>query len=69
LDPTRLADFGLLAQFIDSTGRERVKLSAMSDVTRILAAIEQGDLHAAAELLPLVYDKHRRLAAQRMAQD
>ena len=39
----------------------------MSEVTRILSAIEQGDPLAAAELLPLVYDELRRLAAQRMA--
>jgi RNA polymerase sigma factor (TIGR02999 family) len=38
----------------------------MSDVTRILDAIGQGDPHAAAELLPLVYDELRRLAAQRL---
>jgi RNA polymerase sigma factor (TIGR02999 family) len=41
----------------------------MSDVTRILNAIEAGDPHAASELLPLVYDELRRLAAQRMAQE
>jgi RNA polymerase sigma factor (TIGR02999 family) len=41
----------------------------MSDVTRILAAIEEGDLHAADELLPAVYDELRRLAAQKMAQE
>src|SRR5262245_36693339 len=39
----------------------------MSDVTRILSAVEQGDPHAAEELLPLVYDELRRLAAQRLA--
>jgi RNA polymerase sigma factor (TIGR02999 family) len=39
----------------------------MSDVTRILSAIDQGDPHAAEQLLPLVYDELRRLAAQRMA--
>jgi RNA polymerase sigma factor (TIGR02999 family) len=39
----------------------------MSDVTRILSAIEQGDPQAAEKLLPLVYDELRRLAAQRMA--
>jgi RNA polymerase sigma factor (TIGR02999 family) len=39
----------------------------MSEVTRILSAIEQGDPHAADQLLPLVYDEMRRLAAQRMA--
>ena len=41
----------------------------MSDVTRILSAIEQGDPHAADLLLPLVYDELRRLAAQRLAQE
>jgi RNA polymerase sigma factor (TIGR02999 family) len=41
----------------------------MSDVTRILAAIEYGDPRAAAQLLPLVYDELRKLAAQRMAQE
>ena len=39
----------------------------MNDVTRILSAIEQGDLRAAHQLLPLVYDELRKLAAQRMA--
>lgn len=41
----------------------------MSDVTRILSAIEQGDPHAAQELLPLVYDELRKLAGERMAQE
>jgi RNA polymerase sigma factor (TIGR02999 family) len=41
----------------------------MSEVTRILSAIDQGDPHAAEQLLPLVYDELRRLAAQRMAQE
>ena len=41
----------------------------MSDVTRILSAIEQGDPRAAELLLPLVYDELRRLAAQRLAQE
>jgi len=39
----------------------------MSDVTRILSAIEQGDPSAAEKLLPLVYDELRKLAAARMA--
>jgi RNA polymerase sigma factor (TIGR02999 family) len=42
---------------------------AMSDVTRILSAIEQGDAHAAEQLLPLVYDELRKLAAQKLAQE
>jgi RNA polymerase sigma factor (TIGR02999 family) len=41
----------------------------MSEVTRILSAVEQGDPHAAGQLLPLVYDELRKLAAQRMAQE
>ena len=39
----------------------------MSDVTRILTAIEQGDPQAADELLPLVYEELRKLAASKMA--
>ena len=39
----------------------------MSDVTHILSAIEQGDPSAAEQLLPLVYDELRRLAAQQLA--
>jgi hypothetical protein len=41
----------------------------MSDVTRVLSAIEQGNPHAAEQLLPLVYEELRKLAAQKMAQE
>lgn len=41
----------------------------MSDVTQILLAIEQGDPRGAEELLPLVYDELRKLAAQKMVQE
>jgi RNA polymerase sigma factor (TIGR02999 family) len=41
----------------------------VSDVTRILSAIEQGDPTAAEQLLPLVYDELRKLAAQRLAEE
>jgi RNA polymerase sigma factor (TIGR02999 family) len=41
----------------------------MNDVTRILSAVEQGDPQAAQQLLPLVYDELRKLAAQKMAQE
>jgi len=41
----------------------------MPDVTRILSAIERGDPQAAEQLLPLVYEELRRLAAQKMAQE
>jgi RNA polymerase sigma factor (TIGR02999 family) len=41
----------------------------MSEVTQILSAIEQGDPSAAEQLLPLVYDELRQLAAQKLAQE
>src|SRR5512134_2987408 len=41
----------------------------MHEVTRILSAIEHGDPQAAEQLLPLVYDELRRLAAQKLAQE
>jgi RNA polymerase sigma factor (TIGR02999 family) len=49
--------------------RQTVILDPMSDVTRVLSAIEQGDPHAAEQLLPLVYDELRKLAAQRLAEE
>src|SRR5262249_22989882 len=51
-------------------GRRRLiycRPNRMSDVTHILSAIEQGDPHAASQLLPLVYQELRRLAAQKLA--
>jgi RNA polymerase sigma factor (TIGR02999 family) len=50
------------------TGR-RISLVGMADVTHILSAIEAGDPHAAAELLPLVYAELRKLAAARLADE
>jgi RNA polymerase sigma factor (TIGR02999 family) len=41
----------------------------MNEVTRVLSAIEGGDPHAAEQLLPLVYDELRKLAAQKLAQE
>jgi ECF sigma factor len=41
----------------------------MSEVTHILSAIERADPHVAEQLLPLVYDELRKLAAQRLAQE
>ncbi|HZV07523.1 MAG TPA: ECF-type sigma factor [Gemmataceae bacterium] len=41
----------------------------MSEVTRILSAVEQGDPQAASQLLPLVYEELRKLAAQKLAQE
>jgi RNA polymerase sigma factor (TIGR02999 family) len=44
-------------------------LAVMSDVTRILSQIESGDPQAAEELLPLVYDELRKLAATKLAHE
>ena len=44
-------------------------LPAMSDVTRILSQIESGDPQAAEQLLPLVYDELRKLAAAKLAHE
>ena len=44
-------------------------IKAMNDVTRILSAIEQGDPDAASQLLPLIYDELRKLAAQKLARE
>jgi RNA polymerase sigma factor (TIGR02999 family) len=41
----------------------------MDDVTRILSTLEQGDPHAAGQLLPLLYDELRKLAAAKLAQE
>ena len=44
-------------------------LERMTDVTQILSQIERGDPRAAQQLLPLVYEELRRLAAARLAQE
>jgi hypothetical protein len=41
----------------------------MSEVARILSAIEQGEPQAAEQLLPLVYDELRKLAAQKLSRE
>jgi RNA polymerase sigma factor (TIGR02999 family) len=46
-----------------------ITVPAVSDVTRILSAIEQGDPHAAEQLLPLVYQELRHLAAHKLARE
>jgi RNA polymerase sigma factor (TIGR02999 family) len=58
-------------RLVESTPRHfsATGADAMSEVTRILSAIDQGDPHAAEQLLPLVYDELRKLAAQRLAQE
>ncbi len=43
--------------------------ASMSDVTRILSAIEQGDLTASEQLFPLIYEELRRLAARKLASE
>src|SRR5438270_11695658 len=50
-------------------GRFLVKSTLMPDVTQILQAIDSGDPRGAAELLPLVYDELRKLAAQKLASE
>jgi RNA polymerase sigma factor (TIGR02999 family) len=52
-----------------SPDSRRVDSHVMADVTQILNAIESGDPHAAAELLPLVYDELRKLAEARLAEE
>ena len=49
------------------TARRSVHFKSMADLTQILSAIEQGDPHAAEQLLPLVYDELRKLARDKMA--
>jgi RNA polymerase sigma factor (TIGR02999 family) len=44
-------------------------MASMNEVTQILSDIEAGDPHAAEQLLPLVYDELRRLAAQKLAEE
>jgi hypothetical protein len=68
------------AQVIDSATRSGIChilplgasirwVSPMNDVTRILSSIELGDPHAAEQLLPLVYDELRQLAAHKLVQE
>src|SRR5262245_52884119 len=51
----------------ETTQFRRGTLVGMTEVTRILSAIGQGDTQAAADLLPLVYDELRKLAVARLA--
>jgi RNA polymerase sigma factor (TIGR02999 family) len=53
----------------ETSWSRRGKLAFMSEVTLILAAVELGDPHAAEQLLPLVYDELRKLAAERIARE
>jgi RNA polymerase sigma factor (TIGR02999 family) len=47
----------------------RISVPSMNEVTRILSAVAEGDPHAAEQLLPLVYQELRQLAAQKLAQE
>src|SRR4051794_26891727 len=49
--------------------RPRCTMAGMSEVTRVLGRIERGDPRAAEQLLPLVYDALRQLAAQKLARE
>src|SRR5262249_28966964 len=53
----------------DLPRRAGLQVSPMSEVTRLLSAIDSGDPGAAQQLLPLVYDELRRLAAAQMARE
>ena len=55
--------------FATTCNRRILSGATMSDVTLILAAIEQGDPKAASQLLPLIYEELRKLAAQKMANE
>jgi RNA polymerase sigma factor (TIGR02999 family) len=61
----------LLQESGEDETRRRLSLSVppMTDTTRILSAIEQGDPQASEQLLPLVYEELRKLAAQRLARE
>jgi RNA polymerase sigma factor (TIGR02999 family) len=59
----------LLAAAGGAAGLRPGGLRLMPDVTQILMAIEQGDPHAAGQLLPLVYDELRQLAGQKLAHE
>ena len=56
-----------MGTFLSAFSRQAV--TPMSEVTRILSAIEEGDPHAVEQLLPMVYDELRKLAAQKLAQE
>ena len=62
-------ELGREAHFSLVTAGNSITLSGVSEVTRMLDRAQQGDATAAEELLPLVYDELRRLAAARMANE
>jgi RNA polymerase sigma factor (TIGR02999 family) len=67
---TALRFWKSVVELIDADPLRRIDSEyncSMNEVTRILSAIEQGDACAAEQLLPLVYDELRKLAAQKLA--
>jgi len=70
VNPHTRSDYGTWSRFSACPcSWERLLLLFMSDVTRILGAIEQGEPHAADKLLPVVYAELRKLAGQKLAQE
>src|SRR5262245_35592387 len=64
----REAGYGLFASLMDCSLPAAIA-PAMNDITRILSAVEQGDPLAAEQLLPLVYEELRQIAAHKLAQE
>jgi RNA polymerase sigma factor (TIGR02999 family) len=64
-----VTNYGRRATDPRESGQLRDILRRMSELTAILAAVEQGDARSAERLLPLVYDELRRLAAQKLAHE
>src|SRR5262249_51231075 len=58
-----------VAGFRSRLAPRRRMIGGLAGVTRVLSALEQGDPHAAGELLPLVYEELRKLAARKLAQE
>ena len=67
--PVGIGISGVSTRMDDNFVPQKAGCIPMHEVTRILSAIEQGDPQAAEQLLPLVYDELRRLAAEKMAQE
>ncbi len=67
--PRLIAAAGVFRRRRFAPGAGAVILKGMHDVTRILGALKQGDPHAAGQLLPLVYEELRALAARRLARE
>jgi RNA polymerase sigma factor (TIGR02999 family) len=65
---SRVVARGSLLWFVEAS-RDLPDLCRMSDVTRILSAIEEGNRDTAGQLLPVVYEELRKLAALRLAQE